>query len=109
MADSKVLAAVKALQMQFEGQTIPIHQTLQQYMSIVDSRLEDLRSHIQGSSSVLAASSGSAHRSFLVAEGHSGHIDLSSVLRSMKMEIPKFDGSDPNGWVFRIEEFFLFP
>ena len=26
----------------------------------------------------------------------------------MKMEIPKFDGSDPNGWVFRIEEFFNF-
>ena len=76
-------------------------------MSIVDSRLENLRSHIQGSSSVLAASSGSAHRSFLVAEGNSGHIDLSSVLRSMKMEIPKFDGSDPNGWVFRIEEFFF--
>ena len=108
MADSEVLAAVKALQTQFEGQTIAIHQTLQQYMSTMDSRLEDLRSQIQGSSSVLAASSGSAHRSSLVAEGHSGHTDLSSVLRSMKMEVPKFDGSDPNGWVFRIEEFFDF-
>ena len=26
----------------------------------------------------------------------------------MKMEVPKFDSSDPNGWVFRIEEFFDF-
>lgn len=82
MADSEVLAAVKTLQTQFEGQTIAIHQTLQQYMSTVDSRLEDLRSQIQGSSSVLAASSGSAHRSSVVAEGHSGHTDLSPVLRS---------------------------
>lgn len=24
------------------------------------------------------------------------------------MDIPKFDGSDPNGWVFRIQEFFNF-
>ncbi|KAH9666824.1 hypothetical protein KPL70_020805 [Citrus sinensis] len=26
----------------------------------------------------------------------------------MKMDVPKFDGSDPNGWIFRIEEFFDF-
>ena len=77
-------------------------------MSTVDSHLENLRSQIQGSSSVLVASSGSAHRSSLVAEGHSGHTDLSLVLQSMIIKVPKFDGSDPNGWVFRIEEFFDF-
>ena len=26
----------------------------------------------------------------------------------MKMEVPKSDGSDPNGWVFCIEDFFYF-
>ncbi|KAH9703698.1 hypothetical protein KPL70_011188 [Citrus sinensis] len=77
-------------------------------MSTMDSHLKDLRSHIQGSSSVLVASSGSAHRSSLVAEGYSGHTDLSLVLQSMIIKVPKFDGSDPNGWVFRIEEFFDF-
>ncbi|KAL8125046.1 hypothetical protein AgCh_012646 [Apium graveolens] len=38
---------------------------------------------------------------------HTG-LDITLVLRSMKMEVPKFDGSDPNGWAFRIEEFFDF-
>ena len=33
---------------------------------------------------------------------------MSPVLRSIKMEVPKFDGSNPNGWVFRIKEFFEF-
>ena len=70
MAISEVLAAMKALQTQFEGQTIAIHQNLQQYMSTMDSHLEDLCSHIQGSSGVLVASSGFTHHSSLVAEGH---------------------------------------
>ena len=31
-----------------------------------------------------------------------------TILCPMKLEPPKFDGSDPHGWVFRIEEFFDF-
>ena len=30
------------------------------------------------------------------------------MVKSMKMEVPRFDGSDPHGWVFRVEEFFKF-
>ena len=26
--------------------------------------------------------------------------------RALKLEVPRFDGSDPNGWLFRIEAFF---
>lgn len=37
-----------------------------------------------------------------------GESDLHSLVRSMKMDVPKFDGSDPSGWIFRIEEFFAF-
>ena len=37
MANSEVLSALKALQAQFEGQTLSLHQTLQQYMTTVDS------------------------------------------------------------------------
>ena len=35
-------------------------------------------------------------------------VEAALVFRSMKMEVPKFDRSDPNGWIFRIEEFFDF-
>ena len=38
----------------------------------------------------------------------SGGSDVSPMLRSMKIEVPKFDGSDPNGWIFRVQEFFDF-
>ena len=54
MADSDVLSAVKALQdqfeAQFESQTVSFHRILQQYMSTVDSRLEEFRSQFHGSS-----------------------------------------------------------
>ena len=44
MADLEVLSALKVIQAQFEGQTLSLHQTLQQFMTIVDSRIDDLRS-----------------------------------------------------------------
>ncbi|RVW39895.1 hypothetical protein CK203_083170 [Vitis vinifera] len=54
MAESDVLSAVKALhdqfEAQFESQTVSFHRILQQYMSTVDSRLEEFRSQFRGSS-----------------------------------------------------------
>ena len=57
MADSEVLSVLKALQAQFEGQTLSLHQTLQQYMTTVDSKIEDLCSQIQGSPGNFASTS----------------------------------------------------
>ena len=37
-----------------------------------------------------------------------GGSDNTPVLPSMKIEVPKFDGSDPNGCIFRVQEFFDF-
>ncbi|XP_024020985.1 uncharacterized protein LOC112091477 [Morus notabilis] len=108
MADSDVVAAVKALQIQFKGQTMSLHQTLQQYMATMDSRLEELRSQIHGSLEVAPSSSGKPPRAPTSSEVFSGGTEISPALRSMKIEVPKFDGSDPNGWIFRIEEFFDF-
>lgn len=34
--------------------------------------------------------------------------DTSPVLRSIKMDVPNFDGTNPQGWIFRVEEFFDF-
>ena len=41
--DSAILSTMKTL---IENQTLAVYQTLQQYMSIVDSRFEELRSQI---------------------------------------------------------------
>ena len=91
-----------------ENQTLAVHQTLQQYMSTVDSRFEELRSQIHGS---VGASVGSSRP--MAPEPASSTVllgvsDISPLLRSMKMDVPKFDGTDPNGWDFRINEFFDF-
>ncbi|RVX18944.1 Retrovirus-related Pol polyprotein from transposon 297 [Vitis vinifera] len=109
MADSDVLSAVKALQdqfeAQFESQTVSFHQILQQYMSTVDSRLEEFRSQFRGSSAGLL---GPPPAPPPVPEMGAGSNELATALRFMKMEIPKFNGTDPHGWVFRVEEFFDF-
>lgn len=85
-----------------------LHKTLQHFMTTVDTRLEDLRSQIHDSPGVSAGSSDP----FPTVQPHGGPAvggaELSPMLRSMKMEVPKFDGLDPAGWVFRVEEFFDF-
>ncbi|KAH9745870.1 E3 ubiquitin-protein ligase CCNB1IP1-like [Citrus sinensis] len=103
--DSEVL---KTIQEQFESQTLSLHQTLQQYMAMVDSRLDDLRSQIHGSSTTSGRALHPPNPISHSLEVHSSGTEISLVLHSMKMEVLKFDGSDPNRWVFRIEEFFDF-
>ena len=112
MADSDVLSAVKALQdqfeAQFESQTVSFHQILQQYMSTVDSRLEEFRSQFRGSSGSSTGLLGPPPAPPPITEMGAGGNELATALRFMKMEIPKFNRTDPHGWVFRVEEFFDF-
>ncbi|KAH9667504.1 hypothetical protein KPL70_021062 [Citrus sinensis] len=103
--DSAVLSTMKTL---IENQTLAVHQTLQQYMSTVDSRFEELRSQINCSVGALVGSSRPMAPEPASLTVLSGVSDISPLLRSMKMDVPKFDGTDPNGWDFRINEFFDF-
>ncbi|KAL9428358.1 hypothetical protein AB3S75_030367 [Citrus x aurantiifolia] len=77
-------------------------------MTSVDSRFEELRTEIHGSSNKPIFSSNPSHPSSSKYDGVLTGSEVSPVLRSMKMDVPKFDGSDPNGWIFRIAEFFDF-
>ncbi|KAH9738515.1 hypothetical protein KPL71_018818 [Citrus sinensis] len=74
-------------------------------MTSVDSRFEELRTEIHGSSNKPVGSSNPSSSKY---DGVLTGSEVSPVLRSMKMDVPKFDGSDPTGWIFRIEEFFDF-
>ena len=111
MANSEILSALQTLQVTFDakldGQQLSIHQTIQQFMTSVDSRFEELRTEIHGSSNKPVGTSNPSHSSSKY-EGVLTGSEVSPVLRSMKMDVPKFDGSDPNGWIFLIEEFFNF-
>lgn len=83
-----------------------MHQALQQYMSTVDSRFEELQSQIHGSVGVLSGPSRPSELMSVFTDGSAGGTKFSPLLHSMKMDIPKFDGSDSTGWDFRINEFF---
>lgn len=108
MADSEILDAIKALQTKLDSQTVAVHHTLQQYMLTVDSRLEDLRSQIKGLPSGPTTGPSNPPPFSQISDGSSGTHDSNPLLRTMKLEVPKFDGTDPNGWAFRINEYFDF-
>ncbi|KAH9703219.1 hypothetical protein KPL70_011043 [Citrus sinensis] len=108
MADSENLDAIKALQTKLDSQTVAVHHTLQQYMLTVDSCLEDLRSQIKGLPSGPTNGHSNPPPFPHISDGSSGTHDSNPLLRTMKLEVPKFDGTDPNGWAFRINEYFDF-
>ena len=112
---------ISKMQTLLESPTLAVRQNLQKYMSTVDSRFEELRSQISSSIRVLGGSSrppaSTPSYSTTVPTSSTAFptpsttlvssTDNSPLLRSMKMEVPKFDGIDLNGWDFRINEFFF--
>ncbi|CAA0838264.1 Unknown protein [Striga hermonthica] len=109
MADPALISEiVNAVQSHFDNQSITLHQLLQQYMAKVDNRLDELQSQINISTSASGRTQGSSSRHPHAFESSPSSSEISPSLRSMKMEVPKFDGTDPDGWIFRIEEFFDF-
>ncbi|KAJ0965949.1 hypothetical protein J5N97_027087 [Dioscorea zingiberensis] len=97
---SEILETLKAMQLQMGDQAIAHQRSLQQYMATVDTKIDELRSQLHS----FPPSSGTRVQPQQSLRGS----DLGAVSRSMKMDIPKFEGSDPSSWVFRIEEFFNF-
>ncbi|KAJ0960420.1 hypothetical protein J5N97_001747 [Dioscorea zingiberensis] len=80
--------------------------SLQKSVAALDARIEEIRLQVveSGTSSNVERSS-QHHR---LSEALPSSADINLLPRAMKLEIPKFDGTDPDSWVFRIEEFFNF-
>lgn len=66
-------------------------------MVTVDSRLEDLQSQIHGSSKASPGIQGSSLRQGPTLDGSVGYTEITPVLQSMKMEVPRFDVTDLEG------------
>ena len=77
-------------------------------MTAVDARFDEIRSKIHDTSTNVPSSSKQPLTLPPLSSIPSNRRDLSSMVKSMKMEVPRFDGSCPHGWVFRVEEFFEF-
>ncbi|XP_074351847.1 uncharacterized protein LOC141690994 [Apium graveolens] len=103
MAETDLLAAIKAIQLQLDNQAVAVHQMLQQHMASIDSRLAELKSQFNGSISRIAEESTFQH-----SGSSSVNTEESSIpLRNMKLEVPKFDGADPHGLRADIRRDFL--
>lgn len=106
MADFEILDAIKSLQTKLDSQTVTVHHTLQQYMVTMDSRLEDLCSQITGSLSIPTNEPSCPPPLQQRSDGLSSTHGSNPLLRTMKLEVLKFDGTDPKSWAFRINEYF---
>ena len=114
MVDTEILEAVKALrihlqaqmQTQLEDQAVTYHHSLQKNMAALDARIKELKLQLMGTP--VQPTTGRTSYPIRTPLSFSPEMEATHHLRPMKMEIPKFDRTDPNGWVFRIEEFFDF-
>ena len=99
------MAQSETIQRQMSDHSDSLHNVRQQHMMSVEAKLANLRAEWrqniplrEGSSSFV---SGSLHPD--CGGGKSAH---NQAFRAFKLEVPRFDGSDPNGWLFRVEAFF---
>ena len=74
-------------------------------MMSVKAKMVNLQAEWRQTTSMLEDSS------FLVSgslqpDSDGGKQAPSHAYRALKLDVPRFDGSDPNGWLFRVEAFF---
>ena len=90
---AKLDDAIKSLndfRKETENQIRDMNNTITRFMHAIDQRLEERNVVVPR----LEASSGNSINNF--------------PLRSMKIEVPHFDGTDVSNWIFKIEQFFQF-
>ena len=75
-----------------ETQIRDLNNTISRFIQAVDQRLEDRGESVRHSEEPV------------VNTPHHNN----NQCRSMKIEVPRFDGTDVSGWIFKIEQFFQF-
>lgn len=114
MANPEILEAMKVLSEQFqeqlqtklEEQAAVYHTSLQKSIAALNGRIEGVRFQLSGYSASTSEERPSSCQHPSDSLPLSANVQL--LPRSMRLEIPKFDGTDPKSWVFKIEEFFNF-
>ena len=74
-------------------------------MMSVEAKMENLQAEWRQTTSLWEASSSLVFGS-LQPDSNSGKHAPNHAYRALKLDVPRFDGSDPNGWLFHIEAFF---
>ena len=97
MAEFKESITLKEISKKIDEQALSFHQMMQQFMTAVDDRFAEFRSKIPESPTNVAGSSKQPLVVPPLSSIPSDGRDISPMLKSMKMEVPRFDGSDPHG------------
>ena len=97
MADSHESSTLKELSEKIDKQALSFHQMMQQFMIAVDARFDEIRSKILDTPTNVPSSSKQPLTVPPLSSSPSDGRDLSPMVKSMKMEVPRFDGSDPYG------------
>ena len=100
MDDSNESITLKELSEKLDKKALSFHQMMQQFMTAVDACFNEFRSKILDSPTNVASSSKQPLAVPPLSSIPSDGRDISSMVKSMKMEVPRFDGFDPHGWVF---------
>ena len=82
-----------------------LHNVLQQHMMSVEAKLANLRAEWRHTTPLRESSSSFVSGS-LQPDSSGGKYAPNQAFRAFKLKVPRFDGSDPNGWLFRVEAFF---
>ncbi|XP_057485835.1 fucosyltransferase 2-like [Actinidia eriantha] len=75
-----------------ETQIRDLNNSISRFIQAVDQRLEDRGESVRRSEEPVENTSHNSNHQY----------------RSMKIEVPRFDGTDVSGWIFKIEQFFQF-
>ena len=77
-------------------------------MMSVEAKMANLPAEWRHSTPIREGSSSSIPAS-LPPDGNGSRSYPSKAYHNMKLHVPRFDGSDPNEWLLRVEAFFLLP
>ncbi|CAA0831943.1 Unknown protein [Striga hermonthica] len=94
--------AISQMQEQFDRQTITHMQKYQGFVESIDE--------LKGIVSELIVQKTGEKPLIKTGPGHAtkGHHGATLRNHTMKLELPRFDGNDPYGWTFRVQEYFDF-
>ena len=101
----QLTAQSKTFQCQMSDHSNSLHNVLQQHMMSVEAKLANLRAEWRQTTPLRKGSSSFISGSLQPDSSGGKHASNQAYL-SLKLEVPHFDGSDPNGWLFRVEAFF---
>ena len=101
----QLTAQSETFQRQMLDHSNSLHNVLQQHMMSVEAKLTNLRAEWRQATPLREGLSSFVSGS-LQPNSSGGKNAPNQAYRTLKLEVPRFDGSDPNGWLFRVETFF---